>query len=554
MTLPSQVRLYATTVAHLRPSQVAHRVRLRCQRSLGAWLPETVWRSHREVPAPGWPPGFEPLDRRLALGCPSPEANAAGAFSFLGETRDLGDPHDWAQAEASHLWRFHLHYFEWAWGFAAHRDRAWARAALAELWRSWRAATTVGRGDTWSPYVASIRAWALCGVFDSLIRGSAIEQDVVDHLVAHRRFLRAHIEYDVGGNHLVKNLKALIGLGVFLGDNRCARTVGRLLAHQLPIQVLEDGGHYERSPSYHCQVLGDLLDVRTLIGGDATNVVPGITEAVASMRRWLGAMLLPDGDVPLFNDCTLVGVSRVEALGPTLPAQDQAVTVLRSSGYVVMRSGRVHLVADVGPPCPPDLPAHAHADTLSYELAVDGRRLIVDSGTSTYEPGARRRFERSTAAHNTVEVDGGDSTEVWGVFRAARLARARLERVVAEDEKVVVTASHDGYRRLSGRPVHRRTWEVGPDGLDVHDEVTGTGTHRVVLRLYLAPGTTVVPHGDGSLTAGEVRISSPTSLEVGTADVATGFGRLASTAVLAVTKDTTLPASFRMSLTPESPS
>ena len=89
--------------------------------------------------------------------------------------------------------------------------------------------------------------------------------------------------------------------------------------------------------------------------------------------------------------------------------------MLQPSGYVVMRPGpRLHLVADVGPPCPPELPAHAHADCLSFELAVDGQRTVVDTGTSTYAPGERRQYERSTRAHNTVEVDGADQSEVWG--------------------------------------------------------------------------------------------------------------------------------------------
>ena len=63
---------------------------------------------------------------------------------------------------------------------------------------------------------------------------------------------------------------------------------------------------------------------------------------------------------------------------------------------------------------------------------MDGVPLLVDTGTSTYAPGPVRDYERSTAAHNTVEVDGANSTEVWGAFRAAR--RARVGKVVARDD------------------------------------------------------------------------------------------------------------------------
>ena len=84
---------------------------------------------------------------------------------------------------------------------------------------------------------------------------------------------------------------------------------------------------------------------------------------------------------------------------------------------------------------------------------MDGVPLLVDTGTSTYAPGPVRDYERSTAAHNTVEVDGTDSTEVWGAFRAARRARVTRRRGRAADGGVLtIEAVHDGFRRLPGRP------------------------------------------------------------------------------------------------------
>ena len=339
--------------------------------------------------------------------------------------------------------------------------------------------------------MVSLRAWALCGVHSRLVAGTVVDADVVGHLRLAAAFLRRSVELDVGGNHLVKNLKALVGLGVFLGDDALVRRASGRLAQQMAVQVLADGGHFERSPSYHCQVLGDLVDVGDLLAAAGHPPVAGLAEAVERMRRWLGAMLLPDGDVPLFNDCTLVGRERLALLQPA-PRPAERLVVLQPSGYVVMRPGpRLHLVADVGPPCPPELPAHAHADCLSFELAVDGERTVVDTGTSTYAPGERRQYERSTRAHNTVEVDGADQSEVWGTFRVARRARPSLHRAVDDGEgPIEVTASHDGYRRLPGRPVHTRTWRVAADSVEIVDRVAGegdtNGVHRVCARVHLA--------------------------------------------------------------------
>lgn len=533
--------LLARTTRNLRLAQVLHRARLRAQRfpparPLAATLIELL--PERKATGAGWPAEFVPLDLEVAEGFPSPEANAGGRFTFLNEERDLGCPIGWDPEGASRLWTYHLHYLEWAWSFAAHPDRQWARQEFAALWRSWAGAGRFGQGDRWSPYVASLRAWALCGTYEALTRGAGIQPAVDAALARHARFLRWHLEYDVGGNHLVKNLKALIGLGVFLGDDRLVEVGTGQLGRQLGVQVLADGGHYERSPSYHCQVLADFIDIAGLLAAAGRPPVPGLAEVVESMRSWLGLMLLPDGDVPLFNDCVLVGRRRIAALRPGPPAFDR-LTVLGASGYVVVRTGgQLHLVADVGDPCPPDLPAHAHADCLSFELAADGRRVVVDPGTSTYAPGPQRGHERSTAAHNTVAVDGADQTEVWGLFRAARLARGRLLAAGDDGEVVTVVASHDGYRRLPGSPAHRRTWVIG-DHVEITDEIAGAGAHRVESRIRCPE-------------AGAVKVawSGPEGLAVseGPGSYATGFGAVHDGHVSSATWHGTLPATIRVEL------
>lgn len=550
--------LFARTARHLRPAQVAHRARLRAQKLALARFPGPLAaRLRRPLPqSPGWPERFEPLDARLAAATDTDaaaEASAKGRFCFLGEERDLGDPPDWEQATADQLWRYNLHYFEWAWPLATHPDRPWAKTAFGRLWRSWHHGTTFGRWDAWSPYVVSLRAWALCGLYAPLIQGTEHESPYLHDLALHAGFVRANLELDVGGNHLVKNLKALVGLGVFLADDALVDLATSHLARQLPIQVLSDGGHFERSPSYHCQVLGDLIDISELLEAASRPAPAQLGTAIASMRTWLGAMLLPDGDVPLFNDCTRVGPELLALLDPApAPPGEQRLTVLQPSGYAVVRTanGRIHLVADIGPPCPPELPAHAQADCLSFELSVDGKRLVVDTGTSTYRPGPRRDYERSTAAHSTVEIDGQNQTEVWGAFRAARRATPRLETATDEGpgQPVTVTASHDGYERLPGSPRHRRTWRISDHQVEIIDRINGRGTHTSVARLILAPGTHVRPVGENSYRAGPLEISLSSGSDLGSVEVAEVFGERQVTSRLSISTGEPLPHRIRIRL------
>ena len=249
----------------------------------------------------------------------------------------------------------------------------------------------------------------------------------------------------------------------------------------------------------------------------------------------------------MLNDGYPVDGELIAALQPG-PAPDDPLLVLPDTGLVRAAVGDWHLLADVGPPGPPSAPGHAHADTFGCLMHVDGIPLLVDTGTSTYEPGPVRRYERSTAAHSTVQVDGADSTEVWGVFRAAR--RARVSGLAARPDSSGFTceAVHDGFRRLPGRPLHRRRWSLTEGGLRVDDLITGRGRHEIVVRWQLAVGSAVqLVGGTAQLTgpAGAFRVAveatGPVLLSTETRQVAAGFGRTADAPVLACRMDASLP-------------
>jgi uncharacterized heparinase superfamily protein len=113
---------------------------------------------------------------------------------------------------------------------------------------------------------------------------------------------------------------------------------------------------------------------------------------------------------------------------------------------------------------------------LSFELSLGEQRVLVNSGTSQYGTDAERQRQRGTAAHNTVVVNGEDSSEVWAGFRVARRAHVKLHAVTTTPQAVTVEASHDGYRRLPGRNEHRRRWILDERSLLIEDEVSGAFT------------------------------------------------------------------------------
>jgi uncharacterized heparinase superfamily protein len=561
MRIDETMRL-ARTVAQLRPGQISRRLQLRGQHILlRRWPPSRGWLLAGPDPAgeAGWPAGFVPADAPLWRDWPGRAALASGEMSLLGVTRTLAPADgnnaarwadaDWEMADTPRLWRFHLHDWDWAWALAADSDLDQARALFGAIWPSWLAATVPGHGEAWHPYPAALRAWSWCGIYRPLAEGTPAETAFRTSLAAHAGFLRRNLETDVGGNHLIKNLKALAGLAVYFSDEALLAWSLTRLSQQLSVQILPDGGHFERAPAYHCQVLGDLIDLAALLAAAGHNEPDGLTGTIEAMRAWLGVVLTPAGEVPLLNDGFPVSHELLATLKPATPPAEPLV-VLPDTGLVRATAGNWHLLADIGLPCPGNLPAHAHADTLACLVHVDSAPLLVDTGTSTYAPGDERDRERSTAAHNTLTVDERNSTEVWGAFRAGR--RARISGVTAQADDgpglVTIEAAHDGYRNLRGRPRHRRRWSLTEDELAVDDLVTGRGRHRIELRWHLAPEAQLrlIPGGALiSTKAGDFQVSvtasTPPALRAGGADISSGFARTTSAPVLTCALHPQLP-------------
>jgi len=249
---------------------------------------------------------------------------------------------------------------------------------------------------------------------------------------------------------------------------------------------------------YHALFLEDLLDLLNVLRAYARKPPERWPAYIATLQRWLQVMSHPDGDIAFFNDAA-VGIAprAIDLAGyaarlglSAVPSSEAPVTVLESSGYVRLAVADACVLCDCASVGPDHLPAHAHADSLTFEMSLGQQRVFVNSGVSQYDTDAERQRQRGTRAHNTVVVNGEDSSEVWGGFRVARRARARIHQLV-RSPPLVVQATHDGYTRLPGRNEHRRRWTLAAGSLEIDDEVTGAFRSAQAL-FHLHPQITVL--------------------------------------------------------------
>lgn len=405
-------------------------------------------------------------------------------FRFLGVERSVSEPMHWTRSDVSKLWLYNLHYFDDLLAYGSGARRLWHE----DLIQRWIAENPPGSPVGWDSYPTSLR---IVNWIQWMLAGAPANPQVLHSLATQARWLAKRFEFHLLGNHLWANAKALIFAGAFFIGPEAQRWLKkglRVASRQLGEQILADGGHFERSPMYHGIVLADVLDLLQL-----AKVFPDVFErshvrawssVARSMLRWLRIMSHPDGDLAFFNDSAM-GIApryselseyarRVAGLSDLVESEQIAsIEALTESGYVRLQRGPAVMIADVGEVGPDYQPGHAHADTLSFELSLYGHRIVVNGGTSTYEPGIQRLRQRSTRSHNTVVIDGQDSSEVWGSFRVARRARPRGVSWGTRASVLHLQGSHDGYRRLARGLTHTRSWSLADSFLRIDDYIEG---------------------------------------------------------------------------------
>lgn len=484
--------LTVNTAKHLRAVQVYRRLWFRLRRP----SPDTSAAPPRRLQELQW----HAVQRASSMTGPC-------RFRFFGVERQIREPAQWTRGDVPKLWLYNLHYFDDLLAVGAQARGHWHEEAI----QRWIAENPPGREIGWDPYPTSLR---IVNWIQWTLAGGTLREQALSSLATQVRWLTRRLEFHLLGNHLWANAKALIFAGVFFDGPEAQRWLRqglRVLDKQLAEQVLADGGHFERSPMYHAIVLTDLLDLLQL-----AQLFPNVfensrqrcwTRVAGSMLRWLRIMSHPDGELAFFND-TAMGIApryaelrayaaRVAVLQDCAePEHIEPVEALEESGYVRLQRGPAVIIADVGEIGPDYQPGHAHADTLSFELSLFGRRLIVNSGVSTYEPGPQRLRQRGTASHNTVVIDGRDSSEIWSSFRVARRARPRDVSWGVAKDVLYVQGSHDGYRRLSRGPIHARRWTLTDSSLRIDDEIDGTFDMAQAM-LLVHPNVGVWTHRNG---------------------------------------------------------
>ena len=381
-------------------------------------------------------------------------------------------------------------------------------------------------GDKWSPYVIADRLMNWIGFVSEYCDDTKIKH-YAKHIYPQAIELMKSIEYQLGANHLLSEGRALIAAGAFLNNDKMYQYGKKILQKEFDVQFLNDGGHYERSVSYHVESLQQYFEAIWIMNYLGDSAAQSFAMMIKEAYKFLNNMIGVNGEIPLFNDSAIDYpfydardfLATTEYLYKTTPTNaypgDYKVSwnmdnfekldcnwnineLSESTGFLHHRfqfgDNKYSVYFDVGDNGPDSNLGHTHADSLSILLSCSNKRILVDSGAFTYQNGELRNQCRSTKAHNTLEIDDTDNAEVWSAFRVGRRGHSKVDYYENCKGTMKIRASSNGYTNILKEPANHIRELIVDDQrgiLIVNDSLECNNSHKVTIRYHIGPDCSV---------------------------------------------------------------
>ncbi|RAM59320.1 hypothetical protein DS67_00600 [Mesotoga sp. SC_4PWA21] len=372
----------------------------------------------------------------------------------------------------------------------------------------------------------------------ALILSMTDNQSLKDHLSWHYQYLRKMLwlsKNSVRNNHYLGELTVLAILSKMFGGKDHLRLKQRV-ENEIKRQFYADGVNVEQSVRYHKFSLEFAVLAKLFLGVD--------TPLLERAGVFLAAVKKPDGSWPSIGDDDLGCVLRLHEDGlngdykailsilallygrqdfkkaaeemsaeanllvkdapsrwATLKELEPKKSYLfDKGGFFIHRTGwersDSYFLVKFGPH-----KWHAHADLFHIELSINGKNILIDSGTYRYNNvPEQRRYFRSTPAHNTISAKDLDQTKQWTTFRWHRPAKVTEWNLVENSKGFEFKATHNGYRRIGLYHSRRISGSSDLKALIISDSVQGKGTGKVKLFWHFSPEVSLSKTGENEFT------------------------------------------------------
>ena len=388
-----------------------------------------------------------------------------------------------------------------------------AAAAALDAVLTWIDSAPPKTDAAWETYSACERVVNLA-VMLSVHAGcrSRVEQkcaaEIGGFFDASARWIDSRLEYygmARTNNHCLNNARALVVAGSVLGDaTRVAQ--GLLLFTRMARELFQPAGFLrERSSHYQIVVTNWVFDTLHF----ARAVTPGnevARAALAELETLSGRVAaatarLVDafdgidtqiGDISPDNHPT-AAVARLRRLYPSIFSTTDAVDDWQLDDWICISSRSQRLVACGMPSQHPfDYTTHGHPDLGGFVWKYKANAILVDAGRMTYHQDATSSAQSAASGHNVLLVNTlpalAGSLLSGGRWCPTPYARAAVQ--LRHRPREGFDIEHDGFRRIAGIGLHKRSVRIEDNGISIRDQLDGSGWVDIELLWHFAPGLT----------------------------------------------------------------
>ncbi|MDP6041170.1 MAG: alginate lyase family protein, partial [Candidatus Latescibacteria bacterium] len=411
--------------------------------------------------------------------------------------------------------------------YAATRDEKYAQA-FVELTTDWIAKHPLEthtkthsvyeywKGFVWLDIQTGIRATNICSAFRSFVHAEAFTPEFLGLLLASlydHQVKTKHIPMGLIHNKAVFEQRGFINVAYTFREFSESREWMELALERVTenflAQTTTDGVQREWSYGYHQGVLRDAVEIFERMETFGIEIPEDFRERVRLMHDYIFWIASPDLGAPMFGDGSrslvetddrskwplygalkdateLLGdpkyVARADLDREHLP--EQKSQAFKEAGLYVMRNDwgpeQIHMALHCSPPA---VSGHDQPDNGTFELYAYGRWLMPDTGFYTYGHDAEgRAWHRQTTVHQTMTLDGGDSSDdgrhmLW---------------VSEEADSDILVVENRSYEGLTHR---RSVWFVNRQFFVFLDEAIGNVSGQLDLHFQFAPGDVTFDEG-----------------------------------------------------------
>lgn len=314
-----------------------------------------------------------------------------------------------------------------------------------------------------------------------------------------------HLEYygeNQTNNHILNNARALVLGGTVIQEEAIVEFGLQLFTRMSKKIFLNSGFVRERSSHYQVIINGWLLDtlhfgsigiVQGIVASEAFTIMEKLAEKVSLATFNLYNVL--DGCESQIGDISPDSEPRISLKRLIYLYPDRFVipiirnNVIDCDGWIALTNGE-HRVLSVyqSSRFPSNIPTHGHSDLGHVIWIWKGVCVLADPGRARYTNGTRWIYQSRSCGHNTLCLNGmgplAESLTDSGNRFILPYGKAKIDHQVEQDN---FSIQHNGFTRILGVGMHKRTISLLNNKLKIEDTVEGNGFVTIQLSFHFDP-------------------------------------------------------------------